>query len=237
MAENTEVVEQSGTGGPSYIRSRGMLFPRNPLLSKRIRANLRTDQYEARESDAVQKLVGPDDVVLELGAGIGYMSTLCAKVCKAKAVHAYEANPNLIHYIHEVHEANGVTTATVHNAMVGQKAGTATFYVRKNFLASSTTLLNPNAEPPPSEQIEVHDAKKVTKELRPSILICDIEGAEKDVVPAMDLSSLRGAVVELHPQWIGETGVRAVFEAMMAAGLTYFPRRSNAKVVCFRRDW
>lgn len=237
MAQDSGVVEQGGTGSRSFIRSRGMLFPRTPLLSKRIRANLRTDQYEARESDAVQKLVGPEDVVLELGAGIGYMSTLCAKICKAKAVHAYEANPNLIPYIQQVHEANAVKNVSVSNAMVGPKAGTATFYVRKNFLASSQTLINPSAEPPPSEQIEVRDAKKVTQELRPSILICDIEGAEKDVIPAMDLSSLRGAVVELHPQWIGEPGVRAVFDAMMAAGLTYFPRRSNAKVVCFRKDW
>jgi hypothetical protein len=31
--------------------------------------------------------------------------------------------------------------------------------------------------------------------------------------------------------------VQAVFDAFAKAGLTFFPRRSNKKVVTFRRDW
>lgn len=69
------------------------------------------------------------------------------------------------------------------------------------------------------------------------MLICDIEGAEVDVIPEMDLSGVRAAIIELHPQWIGSKGVAAVFNAMMQAGLVYFPKWSNAKVVTFRRDW
>jgi len=44
------------------------------------------------------------------------------------------------------------------------------------------------------------------------------------------------AVVELHPQWIGQSGVQAVFDAMHKAGLTYFPRLSQSKVVTFKKD-
>ena len=50
-------------------------------------------------------------------------------------------------------------------------------------------------------------------------------------------SSLRVAIIELHPQWIGQSGVQAVFDAMSKAGLTYFPKASESKVVTFRKDW
>jgi hypothetical protein len=69
------------------------------------------------------------------------------------------------------------------------------------------------------------------------VLVCDIEGAEAELLPAGDWSGLRAAVVELHPQWIGQAGVQAVFDAMQRAGLTYFPRASQAKVVTFRKGW
>ncbi len=81
------------------------------------------------------------------------------------------------------------------------------------------------------------DIAETFRNIAPSFLICDIEGAEAGLLPAADLGSLRCAVVELHPQWIGKAGVAAVFAAMTAAGLSYYPKTSNKKVVTFRRDW
>lgn len=57
------------------------------------------------------------------------------------------------------------------------------------------------------------------------------------MIPDLDLSGLRAAVVKLHPKWIGPEGVNAVFAAMMEAGLNYNARGSNGKVVSFRRTW
>jgi hypothetical protein len=74
-------------------------------------------------------------------------------------------------------------------------------------------------------------------EARPTVLVCDIEGAEATLLPEGDWSCLRLAVIELHPQWIGQAGVQAVFDAMHRAGLTYFPKASEGKVVTFRRGW
>ena len=45
------------------------------------------------------------DTVLELGGGIGYMSTLLAVKTRARVV-SFEANPALIDYIRSVHAAN-----------------------------------------------------------------------------------------------------------------------------------
>lgn len=219
------------------VWSRGMRFPLDrTLLNRRTIRALKTEQYEAREAEAVSRVVKEYDTVLELGAGIGYMSTLAAGRCPGGQVHCFEANPGLIPYIQRVHAANGVKNVEIHNAILGPHEGTATFHVREDFLASSLDRLSGDGIVR-EETIAVRDARRETQRLKPTVLICDIEGAETQVIPALDLSSVRVAVVELHPQWIGAQGVAAVFQAMMAAGLVYYPRRSNAKVVCFRRDW
>ncbi len=226
--------------GPEVIRSRGMQVPYDPaVIDAKRRRLLRRGDYERREVEAVKALVRPDDVVIELGGGIGYMSTFMARNRKVARVHSYEANPGLIPFMRRMHAQNGVENVTIHNAILGPRKGKAKFHVRENFLASSLEA-DPAGEKSPVtrvEEIEVENAKTAFRTIKPSFLVCDIEGAEADILPLPDLSGLRGAVIELHPQWIGAAGVRAVFDAMHKAGLTFFPRVSNKKVVAFLRDW
>ncbi|SFE67641.1 methyltransferase, FkbM family [Sulfitobacter brevis] len=217
--------------------TRGMKFPNDPeIIRGRVRKLLRNNQYELKETDAVLRIVKEGDVVMELGAGIGYMSTLVATKRAIKSVHSFEANPNLIPYIQSVHAANGVTNATVTNAVLGKRKGKVDFYVRDDLLGSSMTVLEGEIDPP-GIKVDVLNTRQVMKDIAPNVLICDIEGAEVDLIPEMDLTGLRAAVIELHPQWIGPEGVNKVFRAFMEAGLAYYHRGSQGKVVCFRSEW
>lgn len=220
-----------------YVPCRGMKFPKDSnIIRGKIRGSLRDEGYEGKEATAALKVVREGDIVMELGGGIGFMSTLVATKRKIQHVHTFEANPNLVPYIKRVHEANNVTNATVHNALLGARKGKAKFYVRGNFLASS--LDEKDGQGVTSvEEIEVRNAKSEIKALKPTVLICDIEGAEVDVIPQLDLTGLRAAIIELHPQWIGPEGVNAVFNAFIKAGLSYYARGSVNKVVSFRRSW
>ena len=221
-----------------FLKSRGMKFPKHPdIIRGNVRRALRQNTYETLETNAAMRVVRETDVVMELGAGIGYMSTLVATKRHVKSVHCFEANPNLIPYIEKVHELNGVKNAFVHNAIIGPRKGKVDFYIRKNILGSSMEVLEEEEVPPPSTKVPVLNCNQVMKDIKPTILICDIEGAEADLIPKMDLSGLRAAIVELHPQWIGPKGVNAVFQAFMDAGLAYYQRGSTNKVVTFRTNW
>ena len=220
-----------------FLRSRGMRFPRDPqIIRGKVRRLLRQDAYEAKETEAALRVVREGDVVVELGGGIGYMSTLVALRRNVKAVHVFEANPHLIPYIEAVHAANGVTTAHVTNAILGPSAGHADFYLREPMLGSSLQKLEGEVDAP-SVRVEVLEATATFNALGASVLICDIEGAEVDLLPRLDLSGLRAAIVETHPQWIGPEGVNAVFRVFMDAGLAYYHRGSHGKVLAFRKDW
>lgn len=235
MDEETTAAETSA----DFIRCRGMRFPKDPrIIQGKVRRLLRTNGYEAKETEAALRVVRAGDTVVELGGGIGYMSTLLSVQKKVASVVSYEANPALIPYIRSMHAANGVENVDLRNALLSPEAGDPVpFYVRRNFLASS---MDRDADPDSvTEEVPImrHAIGPVLEDVRPDVLVCDIEGAEAHLLPAGDWSSLRVAVIELHPQWIGQGGVQAVFDAMQRAGLTYFPKASEAKVVTFRKGW
>lgn len=227
--------------GDAFITAHGLKFPDDPdVLRGRVRQLLRRETYELKEFEAVQALTGADDIVLELGAGIGFMSTVAAKLGGVRAVHSIEPNSTLIPYIERVHRANEVLNASVtHAAIAPDDTGSTAFYVRQNLLASSLAPMQGRKDGGVmlTETVPTLSLTAAIDAIQPTFLICDIEGAEAEVLPSADLSGLRCAVVELHPQWIGQSGVQAVFDAMARAGLTYFPNRSNRKVVTFRKGW
>ena len=225
-------------GDPGHLLSRRMIFPRDhDVLTTRIRKMLRGNAYETKESEAALRVVREGDVVVELGGGIGYMSTLVATKRKVKEVHVFEANPNLIPYIRAVHAANGVTNAHVHNAILGKAKGKVDFYLRNPMLGSSMEVFDGETPTPPCVQVDVLPAKSTFKKIGANVLICDIEGAEEDLIPQLDLTGLRAAIIETHPQWIGPTGINKIFRAFMDAGLAYYHRGSHGKVLCFRTEW
>ncbi len=221
------------------IWCRGLRFPDRPaFLTQRLRRALRFNNYEKQEAEALKGMIRSEDVVLELGGGIGFMSSIAAKA-GARAVHVYEPNPDAVAYARDVHALNEIETVTITNAIVGPKKGTATFYQRENMLTSSMEVdpIRVGSPVVATHEIEVLNVNTVWKSVKPTVLICDIEGAEANLFDKAQMTGLRLAVIELHPQWIGEAGVRAVFDAMMRAGLTYFPKASSAKVVTFKKDW
>ncbi len=234
---DSETKESKGKERSPYVISKGLKFPKDRhFITGNLRGALRKNRYEAKESDAVLRVIRDGDTVIELGAGIGYMSTFIAKNRAIEAIHAFEANPHLIPYIRSVYAANEVENAHITNAILGKSKGTSDFYVRSNLLASSLSPLDGDTAPE-IVQVAVLDGRQVFKDTGANVLICDIEGAEADLIPELDLSSLRAAVVELHPQWIGPDGVNKVFRAFMDAGLAYYARGSTQKVVSFRRNW
>ena len=222
---------------PGFIQAGRIKFPkRHDVLPPRIRRALRIGAYEAKEAKAVLRVVRADDVVLELGGGVGFISSLIGTHRKVKHIHVFEANSALAGYIRETHAANGIENATVHHAIMGKRKGKAEFHVRGNLVGSSLDKMD-GAGVTHTETVDIRNAKAEIKAIKPDVLVCDIEGAEVDLIPLMDLSGLRAAVIELHPQWIGVDGVNAVFQAFMSAGLAYYPKLSNQKVVTFRRAW
>lgn len=168
-------------------------------LAANIRQTIYVGDYESKEAKIVAEAIKPGDVVLELGTGVGFITTKVAKL-GAKQIYTFEANPTLRDIVLETFRLNGVQPE-LHSAILGKAAGSADFYVDKVFWSSSTVP----REGATKVEVPVLSFNEFVGDKKPNILICDIEGGEADLFKFADLSSFERIIIELHPNEVGTT--------------------------------
>ena len=230
--------EATATDAVEIIESRGVRIPFHPqIVTPVIERPLRKGKYEGGECLAVEAVVGPGDRVLELGSGLGLVSTIAAMKDGVGEVRTFEANPDLIPVIRETHQLNNVVgKIEVTNGVVtrGDAPPKLTFYRRPDFWASS---LSPNpGGVVDTVDVATHDLDQVLATLAPTVIVSDIEGGELDLFEGADLSSARYVIMEIHPRVYGAEGVKRIFDYMSDKGFGYSPKISRGgTVVTFER--
>lgn len=193
-------------------------------------ASLYANSYEGRELQQVLNYITDDDVVLELGASIGGVSTVTLKNKKVKRYVCIEANPRLIGVIKRNHHVNNLK-AEIHNVIATNELDKEyyNFYIRENFLASSMS-----DETAYTQSVSVKSVyfPSLLKEISPTFIICDIEGAEFDLFKGVDLASVNYMSIELH--YINQQAVDDFFDFMEAQGFELIDgkREFSKQTVC-----
>lgn len=224
-----------------FFEAMGLKFPEDETVLRRgHKRSIRRGNYEKPERNAVSVHINEDDNVVELGTGIGFMSTFMAVTKGVKNITTFEANSGLLPYIRNMHILNGVENQIkVRNQLAAPKASEPEpFYVRGDFLASSLsddrgTRFGGVVR---TEMIDVIDFNTFLVQEDINALVCDVEGYESILLPQTDLSGLNKAIIELHPKSTGLAGVNDIFQAFSNAGLVYDCSTSSGAVVTFLRD-
>lgn len=193
----------------------GIRVYRSPFYTLQILESLASGAYELPEATIMRHALTPDDMVLELGTGLGYLSALCAQTVGNERVHTFEANPALEPVIRKNHELNAVAPR-LNIRMLGEVGGAITFYVMKSFWSSSTIKRHPRAKP---IQVPVEPFNEAVANIRPSFLVVDIEGGEQDLFRYARLDGVEKLCIELHPGVIGQRAVDDVVAAIARQGL------------------
>lgn len=199
----------------------GIKVPASKFVHAGRAARIKSGKYEGQEIKASLHIVGEEDVVLEIGSGIGLVGAVIAANAKPVKVASYEANPNLIPVIEELYALNGLTDRiSVKNAVLvtaPDAPASLPFYLHKSYLGSS--LLHTDSKRP-KEQVEVPTSSfsVVCGDLKPTVLVMDIEGGELDLLRHADLSGFRAIVLEFHPKVYGPGGMRACKRFLRRAG-------------------
>jgi hypothetical protein len=68
------------------------------------------------------------------------------------------------------------------------------------------------------------------------VIVCDIEGVEKEVFAGANLSSVRRLVLEVHPELISVLGVLKCVHDLAVSGLSFVESLSFGHVLVFDRD-
>ena len=198
---------------PDWADNHGVLLPvKHGLVSPGIAREIYFGDYEAKEIEIISRRLAADDVVLEVGAGLGYLSAYCARHIGAERVFTYEANPELIPLIRETHARNGVAPTLI-NALLATGEGEREFHLEDDFWASSAHRSGGR-----SITVRQLDLDTELARVRPSFLIVDIEGGEAEFFAGAGLSTVRKICVETHPDVLGDRVLSEMFAGLVAKG-------------------
>jgi FkbM family methyltransferase len=200
----------------------GLRFAHNPgLITPEIARAIEAGQYEIEEATAASSVVGPDDVVLELGGGMGLLAAHISLTCKPKLYCCVEANPFLIGGLQHTLHLSGIRDVLVIQGMLTGdaeilKRGWASLSLAADFWRSST-LLDTGGSMVRVPAISLHE---VLERHAPTVLICDIEGGEGALLAASDFPGIAKIVVECHPQIGTGNDVNSIKARLALLGFT-----------------
>lgn len=206
------------------------------VITPTIAAALSSGAYEAEEARIVVRALKPCDRVLEIGSGLGFITTLIARDDRVASLLAVEADPRLARRAAMTLSRNGCVKAEVVNAVLAPVASagdTALFYLRPDFWMSS--MMETDVPYDSAVNVPVLPLNEILTARAITCIVCDIEGAEVALLSGADLAGVDRVVVELHDHVTGLSGVSDLFDAMRRKGLVYDPRCSEGAVVLFRR--
>lgn len=198
----------------SVVDLRGVRVRVHRSLSYPVVRSLLDASYEASERSLIEGALHRDDVVVELGAGLGYVSSVCARMTDSRRVFVYEANPMMESMIRDTFHLNGVDPA-LHICMVGQAPGTTTFHVSRDFWTSSTVR---GAQSSEAVTVQVVSLREELARIKPTVFIVDIEGGEYDLFRDFPPHACRLIMLELHPRVLGEERAAEVLHWIEAMG-------------------
>ncbi|WP_142637119.1 FkbM family methyltransferase [Ruegeria faecimaris] len=234
--ETTGQEERAGHNMQNNLSLRGVTIPDDPqIITPKVKRSILAERYEKDEVTGLPKFIDPKDRVVELGAGIGFISSYLVTQLGVRHAMCIEANPTLCEFIGRVHKANDIANVEVVNAVAlgdTRVPGTARFYIREPFWSSS---LDPDPDYVSEVSVPERPLSEILRDFEANVLIVDIEGGEKFLFDGVDLVNVQKVYLEVHTRKIGLHGIKACFDHLSALGFAYDQRVSSGGSVLFRR--
>ncbi|MEJ2228770.1 MAG: FkbM family methyltransferase [Alphaproteobacteria bacterium] len=198
------------------------------------------ERYEKRKSLLVREVVRPGDRVLEIGAGTGFISVLCAQRCGADAVLSFEANPANLPIIRRNFELNGITPQ-LRGQAISASGGKKRLYVAPNLLSSSllekgtTNGEETNKQTNASEEIETCGIAEVINEFRPNCITMDVGGAEAEILKIAPLDGVVKIIVATHEHVISKNTLDEMSKHLKSHGFEHNTAFETGRVHLYLR--
>lgn len=201
--------------------------------SEDVRAALHDGSYEYAERSVLTATLTPDDVYLELGAGLGLLATLAGRTVAPGKVVAIEANPVMADVARQTTSRNGVD-ADVRNQILarGPRSQTTKFHVRADFRESSLIPGSATVE----VAVPVADACETIRSIGATYLMIDIEGDETDLLQMTLPDSVTTLCIDTHSRVTGPAAQSAMVRRLLADGFTLEIDRCIPPVLLFSRE-
>lgn len=167
--------------------------------------------YEPFETSLLERYVRPGDVVLDVGANIGYYTLLLARLVGPNGrVHAFEPEPSNFALLEKNVRENGYQNVVLHQAAVGEASGTTQLFLSETNLGDHQLGGAGNGRRAVDVR-QVNIDEILADEERPiSFVKLDIQGAETGALRGMERALKRAGrltiFTELWPEGLRRCG-------------------------------
>lgn len=197
-----------------------------------------------------QRSLVKGDIVIDVGANIGYYSTLSAKlVSDSGKVHAIEASPSICELLRKNLEMNGCDNVSVHQAAVMDRVMSIPIYHGGERSLGTSTVLK-EAAPQHGGTMEgrvtampLHQVVEPSTLFSARLIKIDIEGAEwpliKGITPMLGLFSASTEwIIEVTPTAIRSQGGSAqeIVETFFQAGYRAYIFENHYDIDWYARE-
>lgn len=134
--------------------------------------------------------------ILNAGAGMGYVAAMLAATFGSANVLSYEPHPELVHFARTV-EVDG-QPLQIESGALWIRDEPVQFCLYENW-SNGTLDQERGARAPASIEVEGVDINRVLSSHDAWNVLLDVEGAEHELLPVMDMSRVAVLVVEMHP--------------------------------------
>ena len=210
----------------------GIYLPVYPGFGYSVLRFIYNGTYECEELNILKSKLENTDLVLELGTGIGFISSYCAQKISAENVYTFEANIFMKPVIMEVFRKNKVVP-NFQVALLGDPEIEKEFSVQKSFLASSQKINNVHGK---KITVPFLDLNETIKKLVPNYLVMDIEGNEYDVFSIIDFQTIWKVQFELHPDILDQEKIDFIFKKLAENNFRKDESVSTEKNFYFQRN-
>ncbi|MGA8260626.1 MAG: FkbM family methyltransferase [Arenicellales bacterium] len=167
------------------------------ICSGQVRRSIYAGLYEGSEVKAVRKFVGEGEVVIDAGASIGYLSLQIARIVGSDNLYAVEANRDLLSHIEANFRENGVPCPHLIHGLVSAPGHTERPFNISREIWSSSVLDRGNTAK--VDVVPCVDLDEMLEETGATVLVCDIEGGECELIQQCRFPGLKTIIMELHP--------------------------------------
>jgi FkbM family methyltransferase len=202
-----------------------LIVDRDLLNDPKIIRALLFNRHERTEAELVRYIAAPGDRVLELGSGLGFISILCAQICGPQHVVTVEGNPAMYGLLKRNLVLNNCPL-DARLAVVSLDGGPVQFQIADSMVSSSLYQRDDTTQ----VSTDSISFRALVAEVKPTIIIMDIEGSEIDLLGTTELPSVRAIGVETHPHIVGQKAIAAMIERLRNMGFHIddrFPAESN----------
>lgn len=184
-----------------------------------------TREYEPVLTEFIRKVLGPDDVFVDVGANEGYFSILASKLLKSGKVLAFEPQQRLVSVFRKNIQLNDAENISLFPVALSDCSGQATLHLSLSTNTGSSSFYKSWRNPSKKQTVQTDSLDSFFKKLdihKVRLIKVDCEGGEISVVrgliQSLSLEIIDMLLVEYHEGIIGPDEVRKTHQAIIKTG-------------------